>query len=46
MVAKETILTYPNFNKKFTIYADECDRQSGAVIMQEGKPLAISIATS
>jgi hypothetical protein len=40
MVAKETLLAYPDFSKKFTIYADASDKQLGAVIMQEGKPLA------
>ena len=40
MVAKETLLAYPDFNKKFVIYADASDKQLGAVIMQVGKPLA------
>ena len=40
IIARETILAYPNFNKKFTIYTDASDFQLGAVIMQEGKPLA------
>ena len=40
LIAKETILTYPDFSKKFTIHTDASDVQMGAVIMQEGKPLA------
>jgi hypothetical protein len=40
LIARETILAYPDFNKKFTIYTDASDFQLGAVIMQEGKPLA------
>ena len=40
LIAKETLLAYPNFNKKFTIHTDASDFQLGAVIMQEGKPLA------
>jgi hypothetical protein len=40
MVAQETMLAYPDFTKKFVIYTDASDRQLGAVIMQEGKPLA------
>ena len=33
-------LAYPNFNKKFTIHTDASDFQLGAVITQDGKPLA------
>ena len=40
LIAKETLLSYPNFNKKFTIHTDASDFQLGAVITQEGKPLA------
>ena len=40
LVAKETILAYPDLSKKFTINTDTSDMQLGAVIMQEGKPLA------
>ena len=40
LITKETLLAYPNFNKKFTIHTDASDFQLGAVIMQEGKPLA------
>ena len=40
IIARETILAYPDFNKKFSIYTDASDFQLGAVIMQEGKPLA------
>ena len=40
LISKETILTYPDFSKKFTIHTDASDVQMGAVIMQEGKPLA------
>ncbi len=40
LFARDTLLAYPDFNKKFTIYTDASDFQLGAVIMQEGKPLA------
>ena len=40
LVAQETLLAYPNFNKKFTIHTDASDFQLGAVITQDGKPLA------
>ena len=40
VMAKETILNYPDFNKVFEIHTDASDRQLGAVISQEGKPLA------
>ena len=39
-IAQKTLLAYPNFNKKFTIHTDASDFQLGAVISQEGKPLA------
>ena len=41
VMAKETILNYPDFNKVFEIHTDASDRQLGAVISQEGKPLAL-----
>lgn len=40
LIAKETLLAYPTFNKKFMIHTDISDFQLGAVIMQEDKPLA------
>ena len=40
LIAKENLLAYPDFNKKFTIHTDASDFQLGAVIMQEDKPLA------
>ena len=39
LIAKETILAYPDFSEKFTIQIDALDVQLSAVIMQEGKPL-------
>ena len=40
VITKETMLTYPNFNKPFDIHTDASDVQLGAVISQEGKPIA------
>jgi len=40
VVSKETMLAFPDFNKTFHVYADSSDYQLGAVIVQEGKPLA------
>ena len=39
-MAKETLLAYPDFSKKFEIHTDASDYQLGAVISQEGKPIA------
>jgi len=40
VIAKETLLAYPNFNKPFQIYTDASHYQLGAVVSQEGKPIA------
>ena len=40
LMARDVILSYPDFSKKFIMYTDASDYQLGAVIMQEGKPLA------
>jgi len=40
VLAKETILNYPRFDRPFDIHTDASDRQLGAVISQDGKPLA------
>ena len=40
VISQETLLAFPDFTKTFHIYTDASDYQLGAVIMQEGKPLA------
>ena len=40
IVAKEVILSYPDFNKEFEIHTDASATQLGAVISQDGKPIA------
>ena len=40
LIAKETILAYLDFSKKFPIHTDASDVQLGALLMKEGKPLA------
>ena len=40
LVARETILSYPQFDKEFHIHTDASKTQLGAVISQEGKPIA------
>ena len=40
ILAREVTLSYPNFNKPFNIHTDASDTQLGAVISQEGKPIA------
>ena len=40
LIAKETMLTYPDFNKPFVIHTDASKVQLGACISQDGKPIA------
>jgi hypothetical protein len=40
IICKNAILSFPDFNKKFTIYTDASKYQLGGVITQDGKPLA------
>ena len=40
VIVKETLLAYPNFNKPFQIHTDASNYQLGAVVSQEGKPIA------
>ena len=40
VIAKETLLVYPNFNKPFQIHTDASHYQLGAVVSQEGKHMA------
>ena len=40
IIAKETLLAYPNFNKPFQICTDASHCQLGAAASQEGKPIA------
>ena len=39
-LARETILAYPKYGELFEIYTDASTRQLGAVITQNGRPLA------
>ena len=40
VLSKETLLRYPDFSKEFEIHTDASQLQIGAVIAQEGKPIA------
>ena len=40
MISEETLLTYPDWTKPFTIHTDASDSQLGAVISQDNKPIA------
>ena len=40
IVSREMLLAYPNFNKPFDIHTDASHMQLGAVISQDGKPIA------
>jgi hypothetical protein len=39
IMARETILAYPDFNKPFEIHTDASATQLGASISQDGKPI-------
>ena len=38
-INKQTLLNYPNLSKEFKIHTDASDKQLGAVIDQDGKPV-------
>ena len=40
LIAKETLLTFPDFSKEFEIHTDASKLQLGACISQGGKPVA------
>ena len=40
MISEEVFLTYPDWSKPFDIHTDASDKQLGAVISQDGKPIA------
>ena len=40
LVSRETLLSYPDFNKPFEIHTDASKVQLGAVISQNNKPIA------
>jgi hypothetical protein len=40
IICREVMLTFPDFSKPFHIYTDASDKQLGAVITQDEKPIA------
>ena len=40
IIAREVMLAYPDFSKPFVVHTDASHTQLGAVISQEGKPIA------
>jgi hypothetical protein len=40
LVAKDVLLCFPDGDKPLNVYTDASDYQLGAVIKQEGKPIA------
>ena len=43
IVARNYLLAYPDFNKRFEIHTNARNFQLGAVISQEGKPIDFCI---
>ena len=41
MVSAETLLIYPHWKRPFIVHTDASDKQLGAVISQNNKPIAI-----
>ena len=39
MLKKEALLSFPDFTKPFHLDTDASDRQLGATVVKEGKPL-------
>ena len=40
-MARDTLLTYPDFNEEFKIHTDASNFQLGVVIIQKGKTIAL-----
>eukprot|EP00957_Ditylum_brightwellii_P196724 14989115-Ditylum_brightwellii.AAC.1 len=40
MISQEALLLYPDFSIPFEIYTDASDTQLGAIISQQGMPIA------
>ena len=40
IISRETLLSYPNFNLPFDLHTDASNVQLGAVISQQGRPIA------
>ena len=40
MLARDTMLAYPDYSKPFELYTDASALQMGAVIVQDGRPIA------
>ena len=41
IAARDTLLTYPDFNEEFKIHTNARDFQLGEVIIQKGKPITL-----
>ena len=39
MLKKESLLAIPDFTKPFHVYTDTSDKQIGATVVHDGKPL-------
>ena len=46
MLARDTMLAYPDYTQPFDVYTDASSLQFGAVIVQNGQPITLFLQKS